>query len=313
MPSIHPQMQAVLEKSTDLMPTYSISEISLSQYRKNYAEERKFWNEGGPEISVVTQSYILGPVGQIPIRIFHPNPENRLPVLLYLHGGGFVLGSLDTHDRIMRELSFRSGCVVVGVEYSLSPENKFPLALEEISLVLKWLKKSPSVKKKSSSYFDPDRIVIGGDSAGANLSMGTALNFKKSLSGILLIYGWFGLRDSCSSRLFLNTELGMSEEDLKFYTQSYIRNMEDLSDSRINVLSSDLSGLPPTCIIASDLDPLHDDSKTLAFLMEENEIQCEMHLHRGVLHGFLHYSRMLDAAVKGLKQCSDFLKRALMN
>ena len=71
MPSIHPQMQAVLEKSTDLMPTYSISEISLLQYRKNYAEERKFWNEGGPEISVVTQSHVLGPLGQIPIRIFH--------------------------------------------------------------------------------------------------------------------------------------------------------------------------------------------------------------------------------------------------
>ena len=105
----------------------------------------------------------------------------------------------------------------------------------------------------------------------------------------------------------------MSEEDLKFYTQSYIRNREDLSDSRIDVLSSDLIGLPPSCIIFSDLDPLHDDSKTLAFLMEENEIQCEMHLHRGVLHGFLHYSRMLDAAVKGLKQCSDFLKRLLMN
>ena len=313
MPSIHPQMQAVLEKSIDLLPTYSITEISLSQYRKNYAEERKFWNQGGPEISIVIQSEILGPVGQIPIRIFHPNPENRLPVLLYLHGGGFVVGNLNTHDRIMRELSFRSGCVVVGVEYSLSPEQKFPVALEEISLVLKWLKNNPSVNKKSGFYFDPDRIVIGGDSAGANLSMGTALNMKKSFSGLLLIYGWYGLQDSCSSRLFANSEVGMSSEDLKFFTQSYIRTREDLSDPRINLLSSDLKGFPPSCIIVSDLDPLLDDSRTLAFLMEENGITCEMNLHRGVFHGFLHYSRMLDAAVNGLKQCSDFLTRVLKN
>ena len=311
MPSINPQMQAVLKKSFDLMPTYSIKDIPLAKVRINYAEERKFWNLGGPEISVVTQTEIPGPVGPVPIRIFHPNSETRLPILLYLHGGGFVLGSINTHNRIMRELSFRSGCVVVGVEYSLSPEQKFPVALEEILSVLKWLQKNPSVKNKSVFYFDPERIAIGGDSAGANLSMGTALNFKKGLSGLLLIYGWYGLKDSYSSRFFVNPELGMGEEDLKFYKQSYIRSNEDLSDSRVNVLSADLRGLPPSCIIVSDLDPLLDDSKALSYLLEEEGISCEMQIFQGVLHGFFHYSRMLDASVKGLEKSSVFLKRVL--
>ena len=85
-----------------------------------------------------------------------------------------------------------------------------------------------------------------------------------------------------------------------------------MSDYRINVLRADLNDLPPSCIIVSDMDPLLDDSKTLAFFLKKNGVDCEMHLHRGVLHGFLHYSRMLDASVRGLEQCSDFLKRILM-
>jgi len=312
MPFLNQQMQAVLKKSNDLMPSYSIVETPISKVRVNYANERNFWNEGGPEISVVVDSEVPGPVGQIPIRIFHPNTEMCLPILLYLHGGGYVVGSIETHSRIMRELSFRSGCVVIGVEYSLAPEQKFPVALEEISSVLKWLINNPSSKKKTAYYFDTKKIVIGGDSAGANLSMGTALNFKNSLSGLLLIYGWYGLRDSFSSRIFANNLDGMGEDDLRFYTQSYIRSRKDLSDFRINVLRADLNDLPPSCIIVSDMDPLLDDSKTLAFFLKKNRVDCEMHLHRGVLHGFLHYSRMLDASVVGLEQCSDFLKRILM-
>ena len=313
MPFLHPQMQAVLKKSNDLVPSYSLMETPLSKVREYYAEERKFWNEGGPKISVIKDDEVLGPVGPIPIRIFHPNPEIRLPILLYLHGGGYVLGSIETHNRIMRELSFRSGCVVIGIDYSLSPEQKFPVALDEISCVLKWLNKRPSSNKKSPYFFDTDKIVIGGDSSGANLSIGTALNFKNCLTGLLLIYGWFGLRDSCSSRIFANTLDGMAEDDLKYYTKSYIRSNEDLSDVRINALRADLKGLPPSCMIVSDMDPLLDDSRALSYFLEENGVLCEMHLHRGVLHGFMHYSRMLDASVKGLEQCSDFLKKILLD
>tara|TARA_Y100001970_G_scaffold278403_1_gene384039 strand:+ start:810 stop:1751 length:942 start_codon:yes stop_codon:yes gene_type:complete len=313
MPFLHPQMQAVLKKSNDLVPSYSLVETPLYIVRENYAKERKFWNEGGPKISVVKDDEVLGPVGQIPIRIFHPNTEIRLPILLYLHGGGYVLGSIDTHNRIMRELSFQSLCVVIGVDYSLSPEQKFPVALDEIGSVLKWLIKKSSSKKNSPYFFDTDKIVVGGDSAGANLSMGIALNFKNCLSGLLLIYGWYGLRDSCSSRIFANKLEGMGEKDLKFYTKSYIRSREDLADFRINVLGADLSGLPPSCIIVSDMDPLLDDSKALAFFLEENGVTFEMHLHKGVLHGFLHYSRMLDASVKGLEQCSEFLKKIFLD
>jgi acetyl esterase len=155
-------------------------------------------------------------------------------------------------------------------------------------------------------------VVLGGDSAGASLSMGAALSFKNNLSGLLLIYGWFGLRDSCSSRLFGGAEDGLSEENRAFYQDAYLRSPEDLLDPKLDVLSADLQGLPSSCLIASDMDPLLDDSKALAALLEKAGVPCELHLHQGVLHGFLHYSSMLDAAVTALNQGADFLRRVFV-
>ena len=313
MAELQPQMRKVLQKSSSLIPAFSFSETPIAEIRELYAEERKFWNCGGPQLPAILDTEVKGPVGPVQIRIYHPDPENTLPVLVFLHGGGFVVGSNDTHDRIMRELAFRSGCAVVGVEYSLSPEQKFPVAIEETILVLKWLKYDLPQKENSALNLDPERVVLGGDSAGASLSMGAALSFKNNLRGLLLIYGWFGLRDSCSSRLFGGTEDGLSEANRAFYQDAYLRSPEDLLDPKLDVLGADLRGLPASCLIVSDMDPLLDDSTALAALLEKAEVPCELHLHQGVLHGFLHYSRMLDSSVTALDQGADFLREVFVS
>ena len=313
MAELQPQMRKVLQKSSSLIPAFSFSETPIAEIRELYAEERKFWNCGGPQLTAILDTQVKGPVGPVQIRIYHPDPENTLPVLVFLHGGGFVVGSNDTHDRMMRELAFRSGCAVVGVEYSLSPEQKFPVAIEETISVLKWLKDDLPQKENSALNLDPERVVLGGDSAGASLSMGAALSFKNNLRGLLLIYGWFGLRDSCSSRLFGGTEDGLSEENRAFYQDAYLRSPEDLLDPKLDVLGADLRGLPASCLIVSDMDPLLDDSTALAALLEKAEVPCELHLHQGVLHGFLHYSRMLDSSVTALDQGADFLREVFVS
>ena len=142
--------------------------------------------------------------------------------------------------------------------------------------------------------------------------MGAALSMKKYLSGLLLIYGWYGLRDSCSARLFGGHEDGMGWDELAFYKDSYLRTHEDFFDSRVDVLRADLHGLPSSCLIVSDLDPLLDDSMALESLLRQAGVSCELHMHHGVMHGFLHYSRMLDAAVTALEQGADFLQRVLI-
>ena len=312
MAELQPQMRKVLQKSSSLIPAFSFSETPIAEIRELYAEERKFWNCGGPQLPAILDTEVKGPVGPVQIRIYHPDPENTLPVLVFLHGGGFVVGSNDTHDRIMRELAFRSGCAVVGVEYSLSPEQKFPVAIEETISVLKWLKENFPSKENPACNIDPERVVLGGDSAGASLSMGAALSFKNNLRGLLLIYGWFGLRDSCSSRLFGGAEDGLSEENRSFYQDAYLRSPEDLLDPKLDVLGADLRELPASCLIVSDMDPLLDDSTALAALLEKAEVPCELHLHQGVLHGFLHYSRMLDSSVTALDQGAEFLRKVLV-
>ena len=312
MSELHSQMRKVLEKSSSLVPFFSFSETPLKEIRKLYAKERKFWNSGGPQLTTILDTRVKGLVGDIPICIYHPDPEQCLPVLVYLHGGGFVLGSIETHDRIMRELAFRSGCAVIGVEYSLSPEQKFPFAIEETLSVLKWLKQDLQRKDNPAFNIDPERVALGGDSAGASLSMGAALNYKKSLSGLLLYYGWYGLRDSCSSRLFGGAEDGLSLENRAFYQDSYLRSKEDLLDPKMDVLSTDLNSMPQSCLIVSDMDSLLDDSTTLAALLEKAGVPCELYLHQGVLHGFLHYSRMLDASITALDQGAEFLRRVFV-
>ena len=311
MPSIHPQMQSVLQKSAALVTPYSITETPLHQVRELYAQERKFWNSGGPKISTILETAVKGPAGEVSIRIYHPNPKNCLPLLVYLHGGGFVVGSNDTHDRIMRELANRCGCAVLGVEYSLSPEQKFPVALEETMSVLNWLKNRDYKQKFPALNLDPERVALGGDSAGASLSMGAALSMKNYLSGLLLVYGWFGLRDSCSSRLYGSSEDGMGEDDRAFYRESYLNSEEEMTDLRLDVLNADLDGFPHSCLIVAELDPLQDDSTALAALLERAGVSAELHLHEGVLHGFLHYCSMLDAAVTALDQSAIFLRRVL--
>ena len=309
-PQINSQMREVLAKSQELAPPISYASVPLEEARCHYAQERAFWNEGGPQLPRVEDLTVPGPVGPVPIRIYHPEASGNRPALEFLHGGGFVVGSIDTHDRIMRELAQRSGYAVVGVDYSLSPEQKFPVALEESLTVLRWIRANGS-----DHGLDPNRLVVGGDSGGASLTMGVAVSLQPEvpawLQGLLLYYGWFGLQDSGSGRLYGGTEDGLTKSDRDFYRTSYLTSMDDLMDTRLDVLRADLQGLPATRVIACDLDPLLDDSTTLAALLRRKGVPCELSVHEGVLHGFLHYSRMMDAAQAALDEGAEFLKKVL--
>jgi acetyl esterase len=135
--------------------------------RRQVAERvRKPWREGGP-IMAETREMDMGGVR---LRLHRPVADEKLPVLLYIHGGGWTLFSIDTHDRLMREYAARAGIAVIGIDYSLSPESKFPVALEECAAALDWIE-----SQAEALNLDADRVLIGGDSAGANLSVATCL------------------------------------------------------------------------------------------------------------------------------------------
>jgi acetyl esterase len=232
-------------------------------------------------------------------------------LLAYIHGGGYVLGDLDTHDRIMRILADESGACVAGIDYALSPEAKFPLALKQCAEVVAYLQEHPD-----DYGIDSERIALAGDSGGAQLSLATSLYLRDTanvspIKALLLYYGLFGLRDSLSRRLLGGTWDGLTEADLDYYQDCYLATPEDARSPYVDCLGADLShGVPPTYIAAAELDPLRDDSAALAMMLANHGVPHQLEVFEGVIHAFLHNSRMLDAAWDALRRGAAFAREA---
>jgi acetyl esterase len=300
------EMLAALAESQRLYAGEILDWRNLPAFRAAYERERRFWNREGPSLPEVRDLSIPGPHGPISLRLYRPSRNDLLPALLYLHGGGFVLGNLDTHDRIMRILAARSGAAVLGVDYRLAPEHKFPVQLDEIAATLEWL-----AGHGAELGIDAKRLALGGDSAGAHLSLGTAIAFlgkSPRIKALLLYYGNFGLTDSMSMRLCANDLDGVKPSDLAFYRDCYLRSPSDHEDPRLDCLSADLAGLPPVYLLALELDTLRDDSLTLAALLGRAGVPCRLTRHDGVLHGYLHYNRVIPKAMQALEEGAAALR-----
>jgi acetyl esterase len=286
-----------------------IAPDDLAGCRAAYEHERAFWNSLKPELLAVEEASVPAKGGAVPCRLFRPSPARPGPALLYLHGGGWIMGSLDTHDRIMRLLAQKSGAVVVGAAYRLAPEHKFPAAHEDTLAVLRYM-----IREGSAWGIDGARLAVGGDSAGANLALASCLCLdaqeRRSVRLQLLYYGTYGLRDSASMRSLASGLDGVSPADMRRYRAYLVRTPADLSDMRLDCLSADLHGLPPAFMGVGGLDPLLDDSRALAALMTEAGVANELVVYPGVLHGFLHYSRMVATSMQALDAGAAALVRS---
>jgi acetyl esterase len=277
--------------------------------RAAYAHERAFWNAVKPPLAGVEALSLPGAAGAIACRLYRPILAPSLPALLYFHGGGWIMGSLDTHDRIMRLLAEKSGALVLGVEYRLAPEHKFPAAHDDALTALRH-----AIRHGRDWGIDPARLAVGGDSAGANLALASVLDLDAAERALvrlqLLFYGAFGLTDSASIRACKSRAYGLTGADMDRFRAHLMRSPADLADPRLDNLSADLRGLPPAFIAAAELDPLLDDSRALASLIGDAGVAHRLVVYPGVPHGFLHYSRMLDAAMRALGESATALKQA---
>jgi acetyl esterase len=281
--------------------------------RTDYKQGRAYWNEGGPVMTDVTDGVVSTDTGPVPIRILRPAP-GVLPVIVFIHGGGWYLGDLETHDRCMRVLAERTGCVVVGVDYTLSPEAKFPVPVQQCVAACAYV-----VAHAEEWGVDGSRLSLAGDSAGAHLAMATALSLaghgstapQIPLASLLLFYGLYGLTDSPARRTLGGPWDGMSRDDLIYYWDLYLASPEDARNPLVDQLSADLTSLPPTFLAVSTLDPAKDDSMALAALLERQGIPVTLTLFDGVLHGFLHYTKALDEANAAFDAAAEFYRSAV--
>jgi len=242
---------------------------------------------GGPEMAERVDRFVDARGRRIFCRVFRPVTDRLLPTLVYFHGGGWVWANVDTHDRMTREYAATGPVAVVSVDYSLSPEAKFPTALEECAAVVRFI-----AKRGSEWGLDPKRILVGGDSAGGNLALATALLLRDTggpaLKGILANYPVSDSRfDTPSYQEFGGGGYGLNLERMSFYWSVYAPHDIDRLHPLAAPLRADLTGLPPVMVLLAELDVLRSEGEALVEKLRRQGVNVETHTFMGTVHGFL--------------------------
>jgi acetyl esterase len=256
---------------------------------------------------------IPGPGQDLTIRVYEPRetkPGEKLPVLLWFHGGGFVIGNLDTHDHACRALATQADCLVVAVDYRLAPESKFPAAVDDCIATLRWL-----ALHAVEIGGDPGRIAVGGDSAGGNLAAVCAILARNDgypkLAFQLLIYPCTAPEpETASHRKFADGYL-LTRNNITWFYRQYVRSQKEFNDFRFAPLvAEDLSNLPPALVLVAGYDPLRDEGVDYARRLIEAGNRVTLANYEGMIHGFLLMGGALDAARRALRESAQALREA---
>jgi acetyl esterase len=239
-------------------------------------------------------------------RLYAPSHE-PLPLLLFLHGGGFVLGSLETHDSLCRQLALRSGAAVLALDYRRAPEFRFPTAVDDTWDALAWLASAPRFG------LDPTRIAVGGDSAGGTLAAVAALHARdiglELRLQLLVTPGTAADADSESHRRYASGHL-LESDHIEYFFDHYIDRAERRDWRFAPLLADDVDGVAPACVILAEADPLVDEGIAYADRLRAAGVAVELELVRGVTHDFIKLGRAVPEAVFAQRVAADAVRKA---
>lgn len=311
--AMDPQMAAAMAKMAEIAASLGPAPAcpTPEEIRLRTRIERQFWNEDPVPVAIVEDVALPGLFRQVPVRVYRPSLAANLPAIVYFHGGGWVKGDPDTHDRAGRLLARESGAVVFSVDYALAPEHPFPEPLDECVTVIEALA-ATAVRWK----IDARRLALAGDSAGANLALASALDLRQCrpdiIKALVLFYGVYGANlDTGSYRAFADGRFGLSRDDMAAYWAAYAPTEAKRTDPRAVPLLADLAGLPPTHLVGAGLDVLLDDTLLLARRLEAAGVPFELSRVAGVGHGFIGLGRMVDAADAAIAGAAALARRHL--
>ena len=301
--ALDPRLKAALAAA----PTPDYAAMTLADVRA--AAEQRF--KATPKVGdKIDSSYDLK-AGGIPVRVYDPEGAGPVPVLLYFHGGGWVVGNLESHDDLCRSLCRRANVLVVSVDYRLAPETRFPGGLQDASTVLRWL-----ATNAASLGGDPARIAVGGDSAGGNLAAALALRTRDrggpAIAFQLLIYP-VTVRDfDTPSYGRYAAGYGFTRDNMKWFWERYLEKLEDADDPYAAPLNAeDLGGLPPAFVVTAEFDILRDEGEAYAAKMAKagTRVRCVRYL--GMNHGFARMAALYPQASAALDEMAAALRTAL--
>lgn len=260
----------------------------------------------------IEEREIPGPAGPMRARFYWPNGKaGGLPALLYFHGGGHVIGSLDSHDGTARNLCAGAGAVVVSLDYRMGPEHRFPAAVEDSWAALKWLHANAG-----SLGADPARLAVAGDSAGANLAAVVALMARDAggpaLRLQLLVYpvGDYSLTGESYQRYA--TGYGVLTRDaMAWFQRNYLNGAEEADDWRASPIKAEShAGVAPALVVLAECDVLFDDGQAYAAALRRAGVPVELKVYDGMIHGFFSMAPAIDGAVTAQADAVAALKRA---
>jgi acetyl esterase len=265
----------------------------------------------GPEVHKVEDRKIPGPVSEIPIRIYTPAGKPN-GILVYFHGGGWVVGDLASHDYVCRVFATETGCTVVAIDYRLAPEHKFPAGPDDCYAATQWV-----AKNAGSLGSDADHIAVGGDSAGGNLAAVVSLMARDRggprIRHQMLIYPVTdAAMDTPSYKEFTADGFVLSKLDMEWFWNYYIPNPKDRASPYASPMrAKDLKNLPPAHIITASHDPLRDEGEVFAELLKEAGNRVKVKRYEGVVHGFVSLQAAIDQGKTATRELAEELKASL--
>lgn len=281
--------------------------VNITRRREIAEQVRAPWALGGPDMAE-TKLVAIGP-GRIRARIYVPAAGAGKGTLIYLHGGGWTLFSIDTHDRLMREYAERIGCAVVGLDYSLSPEHRFPTALDDVDACIDWLK-----REGRAHGLSVERWAIGGDSAGGNLSLGAALRIRDRgeplPAALLLNYAALDTEPRPSYVRYDGEPYMLGKDEMRDFWINYL-GKPTTDNPYARPLLADLRDLPPVHLCIAECDILADHNTELAGRLKAAGIDVSAVVYQGATHSFLEAVSISSCADRAIQDASDWLAKRL--
>jgi acetyl esterase len=309
MSGLHPQLVVLLQRAAQspLPPYYEVPPVVA---RRFYRDARGPLTPDPPAVESAQLLLAPGPAGPVPLRAYRPKGAGRdetLPALVYYHGGGWVIGDLDTHDVVCRTLANGARCAVFSVEYRKAPEAPFPAAVDDCFAALNFVSKQSGINAK--------QLAVGGDSAGGNLATVMALMARDAggppLSFQLLIYPGVDQRMEHPSIDRNGEGYLLTKKSMLYFRGHYLPKKEDWLDWRASpLLANSLAKLPPAFVMTAGFDPLVDEGKAYADRLANEGVKVEYKNYADMVHGFITMGRVLETANSALADCAQALRRA---
>ena len=304
---LDPQARALIELMVQrqVPPVHTLSPADA---RRMYLE-RRFYTQ--PEPPAVAEVRALQTDGGVPLRLYRPAGSAALPVLVYFHGGGWVIGDLDTHDVLCRQISVAAGAAVVSVDYRLAPEHAFPAAVDDCVAATRWVR-----AQAAALGLDPARLAVGGDSAGGNLAAVVCIALRDAgeaqPAAQLLIYPATDQRALAPSHTANGQGYLLTSDSIRYYRSRYLPEPLQWSDWRASpLLAADHSRLPPALVLTAGYDPLRDEGRQYADALSAAGNRVQYLCFERQVHGFITMSRILDEARTAVAVCGAWLRDAL--